>query len=66
MAEEARSLGKLSILWLINWAQKQNLPYVYLGYWIRDCQKMSYKAHYQPLERFTGLEWQPMEKDLSV
>jgi arginine-tRNA-protein transferase len=65
-AEEARSLGKLSILWLINWAQKQNLPNVYLGYWVRDCQKMSYKAHYQPLERFNGLEWQPMEKELST
>ena len=59
--EEARSLGKLAILWLINWAQQQNLPHVYLGYWISDCKKMSYKSDYQPQELFNGLEWEPLK-----
>ena len=59
--EESRSLGKLAILWLINWAKSQNLPYVYLGYWIADCKKMSYKADYQPQELFNGLQWEPLK-----
>ncbi|MCP4881701.1 MAG: arginyltransferase [Gammaproteobacteria bacterium] len=57
-SEDARSLGKLAILWMINWAQKQQFPHVYLGYWIDDCRKMSYKAEYQPQELFNGLQWQ--------
>ncbi|MDP6968643.1 MAG: arginyltransferase [Gammaproteobacteria bacterium] len=61
--EESRSLGKLSILWLINWARTQLLQHVYLGYWISDCQKMSYKSNYQPMEYFNGLQWLPMEPD---
>ncbi len=53
----SHSLGKMVILWLINWAKSKQLPYVYLGYWIKDCAKMSYKADYQPQEIFNGLHW---------
>jgi arginyl-tRNA--protein-N-Asp/Glu arginylyltransferase len=31
--------------------------YVYLGYWIEDCQKMSYKKQYQPIELFEENSW---------
>ncbi len=55
-----RSLGQLAVLWQISWAKKQSLSYVYLGYWIKNCQKMSYKADYQPLEVFDDLIWQPL------
>ena len=58
-----RSMGKLAILWLINWAKSRSLNYVYLGYWIRDCKKMSYKSAYLPMERFNGLQWLPLEAD---
>lgn len=52
--ESKRSLGVLAILRQIELTRAAGLPYLYLGYWIRDCRKMAYKAEYQPLEYFTG------------
>jgi arginine-tRNA-protein transferase len=57
-AYEIRSLGRLAVLWQIRWAQSQAMDFVYLGYWIKDCQKMAYKAEYQPLQVFEDLIWQ--------
>ncbi|TQV77516.1 arginyltransferase [Aliikangiella marina] len=54
---EKFSLGKLAILKLIDIAAKRNLPYVYLGYWIKESQKMSYKGDYRPLECFVNDKW---------
>lgn len=51
------SPGKLGILKLIELARSQNLKYVYLGYWIKDSPKMSYKGEYRPLECFVNEEW---------
>ncbi|MEZ5648276.1 MAG: arginyltransferase [Alphaproteobacteria bacterium] len=51
------SLGTLVILWLINKARYSNLAYVYLGYWVRNSPKMSYKAHFNALEYFTQGHW---------
>ena len=45
-----RSLGSYMVLWLIRAAQARKLRNVYLGYWIRETRKMSYKARFQPLE----------------
>ncbi|WP_251976794.1 arginyltransferase [Salinicola avicenniae] len=55
---ERRSLGSYAILSQIELARKRHLPHVYLGYWIRDCQKMRYKGDYQPLEYLNGGRWQ--------
>jgi arginyl-tRNA--protein-N-Asp/Glu arginylyltransferase len=57
---EIRSLGRLAVLWQIRWAQSQDMDFVYLGYWIKDCQKMAYKAEYRPLQVFEDLIWQPL------
>ena len=48
--QSQRSLGSLMILWTIERAADLNLPYAYLGYWIADCRKMSYKARFRPVE----------------
>ncbi|UTA49582.1 arginyltransferase [Simiduia sp. 21SJ11W-1] len=56
-ALSARSLGSWFILQQIHWANRLGLPYLYLGYWIRDCQKMNYKTQYQPLECFRAGFW---------
>ncbi|GIX30794.1 MAG: putative arginyl-tRNA--protein transferase [Porticoccaceae bacterium] len=56
--EAARlSPGTLAILCQIELARQQGLPYVYLGYWIRECRKMSYKARFAPLEILTADGW---------
>ncbi len=56
-----RSLGSYMILHHIKTAQQFGLPYVYLGYWVDNCQKMQYKARFQPLEQLTEAGWQPMQ-----
>ncbi|MBT7943126.1 MAG: arginyltransferase [Alphaproteobacteria bacterium] len=53
-----RSLGSYMILWLIEKARAQGLDHVYLGFWIDECAKMSYKAKFQPLEIWTVDDWQ--------
>ena len=55
---ERRSLGRYAILWQIEHCRSRGLPYVYLGYWIRNCRKMAYKADYQPLDVLLNNQWQ--------
>lgn len=54
------SYGSYSILWQIAQCVELNLPYLYLGYYIKDSQKMSYKAKYQPMEGLIDDHWQLM------
>jgi len=44
------SLGKFSILAQISIAKQSNIPYLYLGYWIKDHFSMGYKENYKPFE----------------
>ena len=52
-----RSLGVQAVLQQVAWARSLGLDWLYLGYWIDGCRKMSYKADYRPLEVFTGRGW---------
>ena len=52
--------GKFGILWQIGQCIANDLPYLYLGYWIRDCRKMTYKAAYRPIEGLIDGIWQPI------
>jgi arginine-tRNA-protein transferase len=45
------------VLWLAEQAKIRGLPHVYLGYWIANCAKMSYKAAFHPLQVFTVQGW---------
>jgi arginine-tRNA-protein transferase len=54
---QSRSLGHFAILTQINAAKARDLDYLYLGYWIKDCDKMSYKRRYKPLEGFIEDQW---------
>jgi arginine-tRNA-protein transferase len=55
------SLGVYAVLWQLEEAKKLGLDYVYLGFWVKDCQKMAYKNQYQPLEGFINQCWQVLK-----
>ena len=56
--EHARlSLGTYSVLWQINEAHRRKLPFVYLGYWIAESRKMSYKTEFKPIEGLVRGVW---------
>jgi len=56
-AQHRRSLGVFSILVQIARAQQAQLDYLYLGYWIKQCRKMSYKLQYRPVELLVNGHW---------
>jgi len=58
-------LGHFAILRQIKEAQARDLEYLYLGYWIKDCNKMRYKNRYKPLEGFIDDHWQDITINLS-
>ncbi len=51
------SLGTFAVLWQIEHALQMELEFVYLGYWIKNCGKMSYKTQYQPIQGFIEKDW---------
>ena len=59
--EERRGLGKFAVLYQIAMAKELALSHVYLGYWIEDCKKMSYKRQYQPIELLQENTWKLTE-----
>lgn len=59
--EQKRGLGTFIILDLIEEANRTGLPHIYLGYWIGECRKMSYKMRFQPLEGFCDGQWVTMD-----
>ncbi|WP_026940523.1 arginyltransferase [Hellea balneolensis] len=59
--ERKRSLGNLMILDQISRCRSQDLPYLYLGYWVEGSPKMDYKARFQPCEILGAEGWRVME-----
>jgi len=55
--EEQRSLGANAILWQIMEGNRREDQYLYLGYWVKACRKMSYKTAYKPLEVLIDGHW---------
>ena len=55
------SPGLHIILWHIEEARRQGLPYVYLGYWIAESPKMAYKARFRPVEFLSPDGWRRLE-----
>ena len=56
------SFGTYNVLWQIELCRKLRLPYLYLGYWIRDSRKMAYKANFRPLQGLRNGKWLPLSE----
>jgi leucyl-tRNA---protein transferase len=54
----SRSLGVQALLWGIDEVCTRGLEWLYLGYWIEACGKMSYKSEYLPQQRFYDGQWE--------
>ncbi len=52
------SLGTYNVLWQIEQARQLNIPYVYLGYWIEESEKMAYKVNFRPIEALRRGQWE--------
>jgi len=50
--------GVYNVLWQIELCRKLELDFVYLGYWIKESRKMSYKTQYQPAQGLLDGKWQ--------
>lgn len=62
-SEPQRSAGTYIVLWHIERARELGLEYVYLGYWIAGCSKMSYKTRFRPIEALGPDGWRLMDDD---
>lgn len=60
-AAARRGLGTYMVLWLIQAARAAGLPHVYLGYWIAESPKMSYKTRFRPLQALGPEGWRIIE-----
>lgn len=52
-----RSLGTFAILKQLEYVLNMDLDWLYLGYWIDGCRKMSYKTQFRPIFGFVKKEW---------
>ncbi len=59
-----RSLGVFSALKEIELAQEMKKTYLHMGFWVRDCQAMAYKAQYRPHQILVDGCWQ--DSDLHI
>lgn len=59
------SYGTYNILWQVEECRRLGLPYLYLGYWIKESRKMAYKVGFRPLQGLINSGWQPLAPSLS-
>jgi leucyl-tRNA---protein transferase len=62
--ERRRSPGTFNVLSVISEARKRGLPHAYLGYYVRGCPSLEYKARFVPNEALAPSgHWVPFVAD---
>ncbi len=61
--ERRRGLGSFAILSQVEECHRRGLPHLYLGYWIEQCPKMSYKQRFKPLEQLREGVWRDLGEE---
>ena len=59
-AAASRSLGTFMILDMIELTKEMGKPYLYLGYYVAQSRKMSYKGRFSPSEIFRNGQWEAL------
>lgn len=57
------SFGTFNVLWQIEQARQLTMPYIYLGYWIQQSEKMAYKINFRPIEALQNGTWETLATD---
>ena len=57
-----RGLGKYLIIKSILELKVQNIPYLYLGFWVKNSTKMDYKVNFNNTELFVNGKWKEKTK----
>ena len=56
------SPGVIAILSQLKMAREYQLDWLYLGYWIEQSPKMSYKTNFRPIQYFHGDQWHLLDR----
>ncbi len=64
--QETRSPGVAAVLSQIELAKRLGLRWLYLGYWIPGCRKMTYKDEYRAIEVFSQGEWRQFGRSEAI
>ena len=59
--DDHASYGTYNVMWQISQVKELGLSFLYLGYWIEQSQKMSYKIQYQPVQLLIDGRWQSQQ-----
>jgi len=57
-------LGVYNVLWQIELCRKLELDFVYLGYWIKESNKMAYKTSFRPAQGLVQGAWHILEEKI--
>lgn len=52
-----RSPGRFAILYQLEQVRLNGYKWLYLGYWIKQCERMNYKSEYQPQQVYLNNNW---------